>query len=413
MVKKELFLIALLLLVFSCKQDSSVIIKMENVSGVYMVPAKVNGLSLKFIFDTGASEVSISLTEAIFMAKNGYLDEDDIVGTSFAQLADGSVTENTRINLKSIEIGELKIHDVSATIIHNSDAPLLLGQSAIKRLGRIEFDGDCLIIHTSAKANRNNNAIIDEKSQAILDSLICLAYNEYKSSDYIFAQKHIRKARLLSINSHLTNQIWEIDYIDGLIRGALAASTDDAWIREMPLFRSAFHANTEHKDGVCVEYVKLLLNYAYGLAQHYSPNDGTNLNDTNMSFEDEFSDVISLLMERNKYSAYTCSAIYYSKNFNVAKKYCEKAIAIDSTKSNGYVELGKTYYSTAGYKEQAIKYYEKALTLSDADSAYIYRLLAMCYPYYSDEFRTHLIQAAKMGDLDAQHYLIETMGITW
>lgn len=385
---------------------------MENVEGVYMIPAKVNGLPLKFIFDTGASEVSISLTEAIFMAKNGYLDEGDIVGTSFAQLADGSVTENTRIKIKSIEIGELKIHDVSATIIHNSDAPLLLGQSAIKRLGRIEFDGDNLIIHTSAKAKEDNNIVADEKSQAALDSLICRAYDEYESSDYMFAQKHIREARLLSINEYITNRNWEIDYVDGRIRGRLASSIDDGWLRLMPLCRSAFHANTEHKDGVCVEYFELLNDYAYGLAQHFSPIDGTKLDDDDMSFEDEFSEVVSLLMEIDKYMAYQYSARYYSKNFNVAKSYCEKAIAIDSTKSYGYVELGKTYYNTAGDKEHAIKYYEKALTLSDADSAYIYRLLAWCYPYSSNEYKSHIKQAAKMGDLTAQNSL-KKIGITW
>lgn len=99
-MKKVLWLFVLSFLLFSCGEDSSVMIKMENVGGVYMIPAKVNGLPLNFIFDTGASEVSISLTEAIFMAKNGYLEENDIKGTSFAQLADSSVTENTRIRIK-------------------------------------------------------------------------------------------------------------------------------------------------------------------------------------------------------------------------------------------------------------------------------------------------------------------------
>lgn len=385
---------------------------MENVSGVYMVPAKVNGLPLKFIFDTGASEVSISLTEAIFMAKNGYLDESDIVGTSFAQLADGSVTENTRINFKSIEIGELKIHNVSATIIHNSDAPLLLGQSAIKRLGRIEFDDDNLIIHTSVKTKENNNIVADEKSQAVLDSLISRAYEEYKSGDYMFAQKHIREARLLSINAYITNRNWEIDFIDGSIKGEMASSVDDRWQRKIPLFRTAFHTNTEHKDGVCVEYSQLLTSYARGLSYHFSPIDGSLMNKEDMSFEDEFNDVISLLMDTDKYSAYTLSATYYSKNYNVAKSYCEKAIAIDSTKSEGYVTLGRIYRSTAGNNEQAIKSYEKALTRQDADSADILLSLAFCYPDNSNEFKSHLKTAAKMGDIVAQKVL-KAMGITW
>ena len=51
------------------------IIKMEKSGGIYLIPCKVNGLPLKFIFDTGASDVSISLTEALFMLKNGNLKE--------------------------------------------------------------------------------------------------------------------------------------------------------------------------------------------------------------------------------------------------------------------------------------------------------------------------------------------------
>lgn len=411
-MRKNLWFFVLSLLLFSCREDSSVTIKMENVGGVYMVPAKVNGLPLKFIFDTGASEVSISLTEAIFMAKNGYLEENDIKGTSFAQLADGSVTENTRIRLKSIEIGELTIRDVSATIIHNADAPLLLGQSAIKKLGRIEFDDDKLIIHSSGKMTRGNDVKFDEKSQAPLDSLIRLAYEEYMSDDYMFAQIHIRDARLLSINAYITNRNWEIDYIDARIKGYLAPSVTDAWEAQMPLLKLAFNENTERKDGICVWYDKLLDDYALGLAQHFSPDDGTNLGYDDRTFEDEFLDVISLMMENDEYTAYIYSAKYYKKNFNVAKSYCEKAIAIDSTKSRGYGQLGNIYYDIAGDKEQAIKCYEKALKMPDADSGYIHRLLAGCYPYNSNEYKDHSKQAARLGDISAQN-MLKAMGVTW
>lgn len=411
-MKKILFLFVLPLLLFSCRQDSAVKIKMENVGGVYMVPAKVNGLPLKFIFDTGASEVSISLTEAIFMAKNGYLEEKDIEGTSFAQLADGSMAENTRIRIKSIEIGELTINDVSATVVHNADAPLLLGQSAIKKLGRIEFDGDNLIIHTSWKSTRNKKVKIDEKSQAPLDSLIILAYSEYESEDYMLAQKHIREARQLSISSYITNRNWEMDYIDAVVKSRMALSIIDLWSESIPLLKTAFHANTEHKDGICIRYSNLLDSYAKALSQHYSPDDGTSLGNNDRAYEDEFTDVISLLTEWDKYHAYLYSVRYYIENFNIAKSYCEKAIAIDSTKSEGYRELGVIYHYTAGDKEQARKNFEKALALPDADSAYIHRLLAFCYSENSVEFKDHLKQSAKLGDISAQSFL-KRLGIIW
>ncbi len=411
-MKKKFLLFVLPFLLFSCRQDNTVRIKMEKDGGVYMIPAKVNGLPLKFIFDTGASDVSISLTEAAFMAKNGYLEEGDIKGTSFAQLADGSLTENTQLRIRSIEIGGLTIHDVSATVIHNADAPLLLGQSAIKRLGKIEFDGDNLYIHASGKLAEGNNGKVDEKRQAELDSLVCLAYKELQSEDYMFAQKHIHDARKLSIRAYITNRDWEIDCIDGVVKGKLSSSVKDSWKVIMPLLKSAFHTNTEHKDGIAVEYVDLLKGYAFGLAQHYSPDDGSKLDKNDMTYEDEFVDVISLLTDIDKYTSYVYSATYYSENFNVAKNYCEKAIALDSTKSAAYRQLGFTYYFTAGDSEHAIESYKKALAVSDADSAYIYRQWAGCYPDYSAERKDHLKQAARMGDKTAQNWL-KREGITW
>lgn len=48
-------------------------IVMEKKGDVYYIPGEINGVPLKFIFDTGASNVYLSLTEALFMLKNGYL----------------------------------------------------------------------------------------------------------------------------------------------------------------------------------------------------------------------------------------------------------------------------------------------------------------------------------------------------
>jgi len=122
------------------------IIKMKNQGGVNYIPCKVNGLNMEFIFDTGASNVSISLAEALFMLKNDYLDESDIIGSSYAQIANGDIVENSEILIKRLEIGGITLFNVKASIIHNLDAPLLLGNSAIQKLGKIQIDGNNLII---------------------------------------------------------------------------------------------------------------------------------------------------------------------------------------------------------------------------------------------------------------------------
>jgi len=141
---------------------------MKNISGVNMLSCKVNGLPLNFIFDTGADVVTISLTEALFMIKNNYLSKYDIFGISHAQLANGDITENTEIVLREIEIEGYKIKNVKALIVHNSKAPLLLGKSAMRKLGKIQIEGNRLTIYPKDK-NSINGKKFDIKLVKLLD----------------------------------------------------------------------------------------------------------------------------------------------------------------------------------------------------------------------------------------------------
>ena len=125
---------------FVSSLSSQTVVQMTRSGGVSLIPCKVNGLNLNFVFDTGASDVSLSLTEAGFMLKNGYLAESDFVGTQNYSDANGDIEEGVVINLRSIIIGGLLIKNVQATIVKNTKAPLLLGQSALSRLGIVQQD---------------------------------------------------------------------------------------------------------------------------------------------------------------------------------------------------------------------------------------------------------------------------------
>ena len=136
---KRVFLFLLVIPFCSLSQTT---IDIEEIGGVYQVPCKVNGLNLKFIFDTGAADVSIAKNEAIFMIKYGYLSQEDIVGLENYQMADGDIVEGVVVNIKKLEIGDIILEDVRASIIDSDNAPLLLGQSVIKELGDYKFDYD-------------------------------------------------------------------------------------------------------------------------------------------------------------------------------------------------------------------------------------------------------------------------------
>ena len=109
-------------------------------SGIYEVACTINGLPLKFVFDTGASSVTISSVEAAFMLKNGYLTSDDIKGKEYFSTATGDIHEGTIIKLKEIKIGDAVLKNVEASVVQNQQAPLLLGQSVLERFGTITID---------------------------------------------------------------------------------------------------------------------------------------------------------------------------------------------------------------------------------------------------------------------------------
>ena len=123
------------------KNDERVVeIPFTKAGGVTKVDCTINDLPLNFIFDTGASDVTISQVEANFMYKNGYLDSRDIVGKKTYQVATGAIAVGTTIILKEIEFGGLILRDVRASVVESQNAPLLLGQTVLQRLGKIEID---------------------------------------------------------------------------------------------------------------------------------------------------------------------------------------------------------------------------------------------------------------------------------
>jgi aspartyl protease family protein len=115
-------------------------LKMEVESGVRFVWIEINGIKLKFIFDTGASSICISPAEATVLYRQGTLKEEDILNVEYFQDATGRISEGTIINLREVRIGDMVLENVKAMVIDNVNAPLLLGQSVLERFGSIEID---------------------------------------------------------------------------------------------------------------------------------------------------------------------------------------------------------------------------------------------------------------------------------
>ncbi len=170
--------ITIFLIIVSFSLFSQTTIKMKRQGGVSIIPCIVNGLSLELIFDTGASDVSISLSEASLMLENGKLTNSDIIGTANYLNANGDIIEGIVVNIKEIEIAGLKMTNIKASVVKNLDAPLLLGQTAISKLGNIQLD-------------LNNNTL------TILNGKGTYDYSTYSLNDKI--EKHYKDFSIVKI----------------------------------------------------------------------------------------------------------------------------------------------------------------------------------------------------------------------
>jgi hypothetical protein len=156
-MKKELILFITILLFGQINLSfAQTVIQMEHIDGVDYVPCKVNGLDLKFIFDSGASDVSISLIEGAFMLKNGYLAESDILEKTYSTTATGEISAGTKINIRTIIIGSITLHNIEAQVRDDIQGDLLFGQTAMAKLGTFQINP---ITHTLTIINAPKNTI--------------------------------------------------------------------------------------------------------------------------------------------------------------------------------------------------------------------------------------------------------------
>lgn len=131
------------------QKTGSVEVPFTKENGVCKVKCNINGLPLHFVFDTGASDVSLSMVEANFMVKNGYLTKKDVIGSQQYLDANGDISVGTVVNIKEVDFGGLKLNNVRASVVRNQKAPLLLGQSVLGRLGKVEIDNSKNVLKIS------------------------------------------------------------------------------------------------------------------------------------------------------------------------------------------------------------------------------------------------------------------------
>jgi aspartyl protease family protein len=97
--------------------------------GHFITTGTINGISVRFMIDTGASVIALSSAEARRLGVN-YLDGTRVL----TQTANGLIPV-FRVKLDTVRVGDITAHNVDAIVIEGDKLPLaLLGMSFLNRM---------------------------------------------------------------------------------------------------------------------------------------------------------------------------------------------------------------------------------------------------------------------------------------
>ena len=373
---KKLFVVFSLFV--SLTLSASVVINMEQESGVYKVPCVVNGLRMKFILDTGAASVCISETMANFMLDNGYLSESDIVGVGKSTVADGRIVEHTNVILHTIEIGGKLITDVSAVIIKGQSSPLLLGQTALAKIGKVSISGNNLIIEETDGTQSNDVSILHTKACSAWnrdDFQMAAAYFE----QYYYSIRNTDSQRNLDKTCEdIGDCYWELKAWDKVID----------WYSKF----ADKYADAEVND-IALDYMRIGLCY-------YNLNTGRE--NTAIKF---FNRAIYQYEHRSNVDfvqialAYSNKCLCYARVGDYENAYYESVFAVDNYFKGRYHSLYEKYQQSGG---KYIYTFLSKQNILDTDFGLIIYRNALMFTMYRNDLHCQAIEvASKMGCYEA------------
>jgi predicted aspartyl protease len=112
---------------------SAASVPMQREKGVYVVPVLINDtITLNFVVDSGASDVSIPADVVMTLMRTGTLKATDFQGEKKYKLADGSMVPSQTFRIRSLKIGSKIVESVTGSITSEKGGPLL-GQSFLGR----------------------------------------------------------------------------------------------------------------------------------------------------------------------------------------------------------------------------------------------------------------------------------------
>ena len=116
------------------------LVPMKKGQGIYVVPVNINDtLTLDFMVDSGASDVSIPEDVVTTLIRAGTIRDTDFIGERTYVLADGSRVQSKTFRIRSLKVGDRVLENVTGSVA-TTKGSLLLGQSFLGRFKSWSID---------------------------------------------------------------------------------------------------------------------------------------------------------------------------------------------------------------------------------------------------------------------------------
>jgi predicted aspartyl protease len=113
---------------------------LQEKGGTYVVPVLINkAITLNFVIDSGASDVSIPADVVMTLVRAGTIQDTDFIGRQTYKLADGSSVPSATFRIRSLTMNKLVIENVKGSVA-SAAGDLLLGQSFLSRFKSWSID---------------------------------------------------------------------------------------------------------------------------------------------------------------------------------------------------------------------------------------------------------------------------------
>lgn len=119
---------------YPVQTDTRQMVISEGQGGNYMIYGLVNGVRMRFLIDTGASDIVLSPSDA----KRAGLDSDLLDFDHHYETANG-VGKGALANVKELAVGEARFSDVAISVNQADMSASLLGMTFLRRFKSFSF----------------------------------------------------------------------------------------------------------------------------------------------------------------------------------------------------------------------------------------------------------------------------------